>query len=648
MATAAAANASSPAIIPLPQKMELHPGAFKLAADTHLYADSASGKTAQFLAARLREATGYPVNFVSSESNDMRGNILLTTKDAKSSLGPEGYELMATPESVVIRAPTQAGLFYGVQTLLQLLPPKIFSTNVVTNVDWQMPCVQIEDWPRFKWRGLMLDVSRHFFTVQEVEHLLDAMATLKMNVFHWHLTDDQGWRLEVEKYPKLTKIGAWRAGVGFGLDPKSTTAYGQDGRYGGFYTPADIREVVKYAAVRHITVVPEIEMPGHSMAALAAYPQFSCTGGPYTIPLKGGVFYGIYNPANEETFKFLDDVLTEVFQLFPGKYIHLGGDEVPKETWKDSLACQALMKREGLTNENELQGWFMRHMERFAEAHGRIPIGWSEILQGGLASNTIVMNWIGGATEAASAGHDVVMAPHRSCYLCYYPSLDRPPNLRTYRPYLPLKQVYAFEPIPATLETQYDSHILGVEACVWTPDIPSMSDVEELTFPRLDALAEVGWSSKSARNFEDFVRRLNVEYQRLAFCGINYWNDNAAQIGEWKPAQITEQTNLLEWDATQEITAPGKYRLSLNYTGGKNGLSIERASLLENGRRVAEDSHVGFTGTSSRAEKARDWNYFFKLPAFKKDARYAVQVSVAGEGGNDSRGVVFLGTEPAQ
>jgi hexosaminidase len=646
--SAIAANADSPAVIPLPQKMQLQPGTFKLTADTHICAESISGETAQFLAARLREATGYPVTILSSESNVIYGNILLTTKDAKSRLGPEGYELMATPESVVIRAPTQAGLFYGVQTLLQLLPSNIFSTNVVTNVDWQMPCVQIEDWPRFKWRGLMLDVSRHFFTTDEVEQLLNAMATLKMNVFHWHLTDDQGWRIEIKKYPKLTQIGAWRPGVGFGLDPKSTTAYGPDGRYGGFYTPEDIREVVKYAAARHITIVPEIEMPGHSMAALAAYPRFSCTGGPFTIPLTLGVFNGIYDPANEATFTFLDEVLTEVFQLFPGKYVHLGGDEVPKDTWKNSEACQALMKREDLTNENELQGWFMQRMERFAEAHGRIPIGWSEILEGGLASNTVVMDWIGGATEAATSGHDVVMTPHESCYLCYYPSLDRPPNLRAYRPYLPLSRVYAFEPIPATLQTQYDSHILGVEASVWTPDIPSMSDVEELTFPRADALAEAGWSAESARNFDDFSRRMNVGCERLALSGIKYWRDNATQIGEWKPAQITRQNNLLEWDATQEITAPGKYRLSLDYTGGKNGLTIQWAALLEDGREISRDAHAGFTGTSSRAMKARDWNYFFNLPAFKQDAQYMVRAVVVGDSGNDSKGVVFLGEETAK
>jgi hexosaminidase len=647
-ATALAAFADNPAIIPLPQKMEMRVGSFTLTPDTHIRADSVSGETARFLAKRLRRATGYPLNIVSNELDKISGSILLTTKNTSTNLGAEGYDLTVAPDSVVIRAPTQAGLFYGVQTLFQLLPPQIFSSNVIRNVNWQIPCVQIEDWPRFKWRGLMLDVSRHFFSVPEVEQLLDAMAALKMNIFHWHLTDDQGWRLEVKKYPKLTQIGAWRAGVGFGLNPKSTTAYGPDGRYGGFYTPADIREVVKYAAAKHITIVPEIEMPGHSLAALTAYPQFSCTGGPFAIPLKLGVFNGIYNPADEKTFEFLDNVLTEVFQLFPGKYIHLGGDEVPTETWKDSPACQSLMKQEGLTNEDQLQGWFMQRMEKFVEAHGRIPIGWSEIMRGGLAQNTAVMDWIGGAAEAASSGHDVVMASHRYCYLCYYPSLDRPPNLRAYRPYLPLSQVYAFEPVPADLATQYRSHILGVEACVWTPDIPSMREVEELTFPRLDALAEAGWSSQSARNFADFSRRLKVACRRLTFCGINYWKDSAVRIGGWKPAQITGQTNLLHWSATRAITAPGKYRLSLNYTGGTNGLTIHWAALLEDGRRISRDTHAGFTGTSLRAMKGSDWNYFFDLPILRKGAQYTVQVSAGGEGGNDSRGVVFLGKETAR
>ncbi len=524
--TVSAAGTNSLAIIPWPQKATLEAGVFKLTPGTSVFGDSASRQTADFLTERLRQSTGYPfktrTKFLPSQA--VKGGILLTTRDANTNLGAEGYELTVTPDSVVIRAPTQAGLFYGVQTLFQLLPPEIFSSNVMRDVNWQMPCVQIEDWPRFKWRGLMLDVSRHFFSRSEVETVLDAMALHKLNVLHWHLTDDQGWRIEIKKYPKLTQIGAWRPGVGFGFDPKSTTAYGPDGRYGGFYTPADIREVLKYAAARHITVVPEIEMPGHSTAALEAYPQFSCTGGPFTMPLTGGIFNGIYNPANDDTFKFLDDVLTEVFRLFPGKYVHLGGDEVPKETWQNSPACQALMKREGFTNEDQLQGWFMRRMERFVSAHGRTMIGWSEILQGGLASNAVVMDWIGGAKEAASAGHDVVMSPTAYCYLDFYQSSNRAtePPAATWGGPLTLRKVYAFDPMPANLPPQLQSHILGTQGNLWTEWVPNLKHAEYMIFPRECAIAEITWSSPASHNWDDFLRRLQIHAQRLDELGINY------------------------------------------------------------------------------------------------------------------------------
>jgi hexosaminidase len=524
-ATASAADTNSPAIIPWPQKVTLEAGVFKLTPDTRVYVDSASRETGKFLAERLRRSTGYPLathtKFFSGAA--VKGGILLTIKDANTNLGAEGYELTVAPDSVVIRAPTQAGLFYGVQTLFQLLPPEILSTNLVTNVDWQMPCVQIEDWPRFKWRGLMLDVSRHFFDKSEVETILDAMALHKLNVYHWHLTDDQGWRIEIKKYPKLTQIGAWRSGVGFDLDPKSTTAYGPDGRYGGFYTPADIREVVKYAAARHITVVPEIEMPGHSTAALAAYPQFSCTGGPFTNGTTAGVFNGIYNPANEETFKFLDDVLTEVFQLFPGEYVHIGGDEVPKDTWKNSPACQALMKQEGLKNEEELQSWFIRRIEKFVSAHGRTMIGWSEILQGGLPHNAAVMDWIGGAKEAASAGHDVVMSPTAYCYLDFYQSSNfvAEPKAAAWAPALTLRKVYSFDPMPANLPPQLQSHILGTQGNLWTEWVPNLKHAEYMIFPRECAIAEITWSPDSSHNWDDFMRRLRIHARRLDELGID-------------------------------------------------------------------------------------------------------------------------------
>ena len=539
-----AAGTNEPAFIPLPQRIERFDNAFKLMPQTRICTDWASRETGEFLAARLRQSTGYPLKVaVKLGANRAVANaILLTTRSADTNLGAEGYALTVATNSVVVRAPTQAGLFYGVQTLLQLLPPGIFSTNLVTNADWQMPCVQIEDWPRFKWRGLMLDVSRHFYNKGEVEQILDLMARYKLNTFHWHLVDDDGWRIEIKKYPRLTEVGAWRKSIGWGLDPKSSRAYNSNGQYGGYYTQNDIREVVAYAAARHIAIVPEIEMPGHSGAALVAYPQFSCFGGPYstdrTLDIRGNYILasGIYNPASEGTFQFLDGVLAEVFKLFPGKYVHIGGDEVRKDYWRNSPECQALMKREGLKNEEELQSWFVRRIEKFVNAHGKTLIGWSEILQGGLATNAVVMDWIGGGKEAASAGHEVVMSPTSYCYFNYYQTTKRSTEPHAQGGFISLCKVYSFEPIPTNLPTQFQSHILGAQGNLWTEWIASLPHAEYMLFPRLCALSEVTWSDKSARNWDDFLRRLKVSEQRLDELGVNYRRGTSEPMDWQAPA----------------------------------------------------------------------------------------------------------------
>ncbi len=524
-----------PAIIPEPQTMEVHAGVFRLhparsgfdlfaPRGTKIIADAATDETAGFLAKQLDVATGYRIPICAPGSISAQGNIVLAIGATNAQLGDEGYVLDVMPDSVAIHAPTQAGLFYGVQTLLQLLPPAVYSTNVAAGVTWQMPCVHIEDWPRFKWRGFMLDVSRHFFNKSEVETVLDAMAVHKLNTFHWHLTDDQGWRIEIKRYPKLTEESAWRQGVGFGFPADRTTAYGPDGRYGGYYTQDDIREVVAYASARHIMIVPEIEMPGHSAAALQAYPQYSCNGKPANPKEDDGDFNGIYDPANEETFQFLDHILAEVIPLFPGPYVHIGGDEVPKETWRKSADCQALMKREGLKDEDELQSWFTRRIEKLVSAHGRTMIGWSEILRGGLPAHAAVMDWIGGAREAAAAGHEVVMSPTAYCYFDYYQSSNQvsEPKAATWADPLPLNKVYAFEPMPAGLPPQLEPYILGTQGNLWTEWVPSLEHLEYMMFPRACALAEVAWSSKSSRNWDDFMRRLHVQAQRLDNMKVNY------------------------------------------------------------------------------------------------------------------------------
>jgi hexosaminidase len=495
--------------------------------------DAAARNTGQYLAERLVKATGYKLKVdASAKAQAVKGAILLTTKDAKPGLGAEGYELTVTPDSVVLRASAPAGLFYGVQSLLELMPPEVFAAKPVAGLDWKIPCVQIEDQPRFKWRGFMLDVSRHFFTKEEVKQMLDVLALQKMNTFHLHLADDQGWRIEIKKYPRLTQIGAWRDEAGFGLDPKLSTAYGPDGRYGGYYTQADIREIVAYAAAKHITVVPEIEMPGHASAALAAFPELSCTGGPYTPNAKGGIFAGVYCAGKDETFEFLQNVLAEVMPLFPGKYIHIGGDEVPKDNWQKCPRCQARIKQEGLKNEHDLQSYFVRRIEKFINAQGRSLIGWSEIREGGLAQNAAVMDWIGGAAEAASAGHDVIMSPTAFCYLDYYQSTNHATEPHAIGGYLPLSKVYSFDPMPANLDPQYQAHILGAQCNLWTEYVPNLKHAQFMAFPRLCALAEVTWSPPAARNWEDFRRRLQTQFQRFDQLGVNYRKGTPERIGE--------------------------------------------------------------------------------------------------------------------
>jgi hexosaminidase len=514
-----------PGIIPRPATLNRLDGFFTLETSTRIIADASSVATAEALAVRLRNSTGYPLTIGSAGGTEaIDGAILLTTGNS-AGLGPEAYQLSVAPKAILIRASDQAGLFYGAQTLLQLLPPQIFSTHAIQGISWQLPCVRIEDQPRFKWRGLMLDVSRHFFTKTEVEQLLDAMALEKLNTFHWHLVDDQGWRIEIKKYPLLTQLGAWRDATHFGMDPKASTTYGPDGRYGGFYTQADIREVVAYAQARHINIVPEIEMPGHSSGALMAYPQFACNSGPFTTDHDGGVFNGIYCPGNDASFGFVEDVLSEVFELFPCKYIHVGGDEVPSTNWENCEKCQARMKAEGLTKAAELEGYFIRRVEKFITAHGRTLVGWSEIRTGGLGPTAVVMDWVGGAVESAQEGHDVVMTPLDDCYFDHYQSTDQAAEPHTIGGYLPLSRVYAYNPIPTNLPPALEGHILGLQANVWTEYMPNFAHVEYMVFPRLSALAEVAWSPASARNWNDFLQRLKIQEQRFDQIGISYRHD---------------------------------------------------------------------------------------------------------------------------
>ena len=501
-------------IIPQPLRVTPGDGAFTLRADTRIVSDAANRETATLLARWLAPATGFTLQTAANATD----NAIVLAIDP-SVTTDEGYVLDSTPQRVTIRARTAAGVFYGVETLRQLLPPAIFASSK-QSAEWTIPALRIDDTPRFAWRGAHLDVVRHFMPKDFVLKYIDLIALHKLNTFHWHLTDDQGWRVEIRKYPRLTSAGGWRKETRLGHEHAPRGFDEQP--HGGFYTQKEIREVVAYAKARHVNIVPEIEMPGHAQAAIAAYPELGVTGKPLEVWTEWGINPNIFNP-NEHTIRFLQDVLTEVMDLFPSKFIHIGGDEAIKDAWKASPEVQARIKELGLKNEEELQSWFTHRMDEFLTAHGRRLVGWDEILEGGLAPGATVMSWRGvqGGIAAAKAGHDVVMAPGTHTYFDHYQSLDptEPPAIGDY---LPLEKVYDYDPIDPALTADEALHVLGTQAQIWTEYIASPGHVEYMAFPRLAALAEVAWTAKERKNYGDFLSRLPADLDRLNLLGVNF------------------------------------------------------------------------------------------------------------------------------
>jgi hexosaminidase len=520
-----ASSAAPLSLIPQPVSVRILPGTFRLRRGTAILISPGVPEARQvgvYLANVVAAPTGFHLKLAeAAKGSARRGAIVLTLTGQQGSAHPEGYDLEVTRWGVHIQAPSAAGLFYGVQTLLQLFPAEIES-KTRQEESWVSPCVKIVDYPRFAWRGLMLDSSRQFFSKEFIERYIDEMAKYKMNVFHWHLTDDQGWRIEIKSRPLLTQVGAWRVPRLGRLWEREPPRPGEAATEGGFYTQDDIREIIAYAKERFITVVPEIELPGHSLAALAAYPEFSCTGGPFRVN-PGSKFYGEVDnalcPGNEQTFEFLDQVLSEVAALFPSPYIHIGGDECFKGFWKKCPKCQRRMAEEHLKNENELQSYFIRRVEKILAAKNKRLIGWDEILQGGLAPNAIVMSWRGmkGGISKAKMNHQVVMAPSAYTYLDLYqgdPTLEPTAYSR-----LLVSTCYRFEPVPEGVDPKY---ILGGEAPLWTEFVTNPRAAEYMTWPRAFALAEVFWSPKKSRNWDDFARRMEAHFQRLDAAQVNY------------------------------------------------------------------------------------------------------------------------------
>lgn len=505
-------------IIPKPLFQKLNKGVFILDEGIRIVSDSGLSEVSGYFKSYLEE--NYQIVFNPQKETT---KIVFTINDAIAD--EEGYELKIEEQNISIESKNAKGAFYAVQSLFQLLPLPSNSNS------YKIPCLKIKDQPQFKYRGMHLDVGRHFFSVNFIKKYIDLMARLKMNTFHWHLTEDQGWRIEIKKYPKLQEIAAFRKETLIGHYNDQPHQF--DGKpYGGFYTQEQIKEVVAYAKTRQVTIIPEIEMPGHSQAAIAAYPILGCTGEQVEVATKWGIFDEVYCP-KESTFKFLEDVIDEVVSLFPGKYIHIGGDEAPKTNWKNCAHCQKLIKKEGLKDEHGLQSYFIARMEKYINSKGKQIIGWDEILEGGLAPNATVMSWRGtnGAVQAAKEGHDVILTPGSHCYFDHYQSENENEPLAI-GGFLPLEKVYHFNPIPEELSEEESKYVLGAQGNVWTEYMQTEKQVEYMAFPRAIALSEVLWSSPKHKNYSDFIHRLEQYQKRLDQLEVNYANHIYSVKGE--------------------------------------------------------------------------------------------------------------------
>jgi hexosaminidase len=508
-------------IIPLPAQLEPRPGEFRLTPETDISADGPNRWNADYLHALLTVPTGFRLR-VRTPSLAAKNAIHLRLEPGLESLGREGYRLTVAPDSVTVEAPMTAGVFYGIQSLRQLLPVEIEERRPVSGIGWAVPCQVITDRPRFAWRGFMLDEGRHFQGKETVLLTLDLMALQKLNVFHWHLTEDQGWRIEIKKYSRLTEVGSQRAGTSNTFEEAK-----HDGvPHGGFYTQEEIRAIVAYAAQRNIMVVPEIEMPGHSLAALAAYPELSCIGGPFQVATHFGIFPDIYCAGKEATFAFLQDVLDEVMALFPSPYIHIGGDEAPKERWKECPDCQRRIREEGLIDEHALQVYFTNRIAAYLDSKGRHVMGWNEILQDGLVAGAVVQFWIRGRKQLLSAIRDehrpVVMSTYLDAYLDHSYSL------------MPLSRAYNYEPIPKELDEKGAESVLGLEFPLWSEWVGSRARLDYQVYPRLTAMAETGWTPKSGKDLKDFRRRLTSFLERLDRLEVRHASLRQAQPSWFK------------------------------------------------------------------------------------------------------------------
>ena len=523
-------------VIPLPVEIEKRAGEFIISPDTTIVADADNQRNATYLRDLLAPPTGFALH-IRADQPEQAPCIHLKTDGDRKALGREGYSLTVSAEAIIVEAPETTGIFYGIQTLRHLLPVEIEKRAFVPNVVWRIPCVVVEDTPRFEWRGFMMDEGRHFHGTETMLRTLDLMALQKLNILHWHLTEDQGWRIEIKRYPRLTEIGSKRKGT-------MRSWLGKDNGipHGGSYTQEEIKAIVAYAAERHITIVPEVEMPGHSLAALAAYPQLSCTGGPFEVSCRFGPSWDIYCAGKEQSFTFLQNVLDEVMALFPSAFIHIGGDEAPKARWKKCADCQERIKQEGLRDAHELHVYFTNRIVSYLAFHGRRAVVWNDILHEGLVESAAVQYWVRNrkaVVEAIQRGRDVVMSSFWRAYLDHSYCLTS------------LRKAYNYEPVFSELNVQDKQHILGLEAPIWTEMVPDMARLDYQTYPRLTAFAEIGWSPRAKKDFENFQERLAAFLLRLDELGVKY-----ARGSDVEPPWYRQLFGFITLAQAQTKTAP--------------------------------------------------------------------------------------------
>ncbi|MFC1565148.1 beta-N-acetylhexosaminidase [candidate division KSB1 bacterium] len=640
-------------IIPKPLQMDQANGVFLINKNTILFAgenEPGTAGAANLLRGMIKKATGYDLQVRRSDERIEEG-ILFSINSELTELGPEGYTLEVDSKKINLEAYDLTGLIYGVQTIRQLLPVQIESEQIATGIDWIIPCVRIKDKPRFSWRGYMKDVSRTFYSIDVIKKYLNAMALYKLNVLHLHLTDDQGWRIEIKKYPELTS--------------NQTTVfhekYNEPAERNGYFTQDQIRDLVKYAAERNITIVPEIDLPGHCWPAMIVYPELSVnqkTDPPYVFPFLASWSYwgnqrtpNTFDPTNEKVYEFIDGVFDEIIALFPSEYIHFGGDEVKFQVWDEAPHIQRYINDNGLNNNEGLQNYFVARVCDIIKSKGRIPIGWNDILEGDPEKirGTAIMSWLGSNAikEAAEKEFYTVATPTGYTYfdITQADRNDGTMSDLAYRNIISLDKILHYEPTTG-LEADQEKYVLGVQANMWTALPREVKDVNVQNFPRLLAIAEIGWSEKGTKDYDEFLNRLDAHYPRLDEMKIDYYRKNGYIAGTWSPDKIRAEYSVSEWDVTDKVYTDGRIIAGFFFTHGNNHLEIKKVELLENEEVISVDEHFGLADDFRGTHKTKPYLYYLKVDSYNAKAKYTLRATVRGKDATDSYGNFTFNLSP--